>query len=684
MSRAHTTRLVIEICLLIVAVSGASAGTYEDRDGGKHPWTVDAAHTLTWDGSPYVPFGLVFKPRYLSSEQTDENLAADRDDLESFALAGIKDIIISPGKGITTIPVEAWQKMVDALEENGLTYGVELDDSPYTPLTGYVIDPGVNRVGGIKAPGVVTKELPDTKLAFYALCDSKSAAVLDLGQALVPGGTLSVQANIEPGVDHTLLIYPLKVIVPESQDWSLPDLWSDVDKHRDRLVYFLPKIKWGKGLRFFTDPFGERLGLRGEVDALVPTSAAFRMEYAAWLSRKYRTVDGVKVAWSVLLHEIASFDEAAGLIPMWRQGRGLAAVYDEKSGRKYDVNAVSTAIWSDLLEFRSDSVRGYMDGIADALKRTVADVPVVFTADDLQPFFQEEQPFGFDGLAVPARGLQSLPTQAGDVYSMAEHSSRNMWIVSRIEGDGAVFDKKDQLFAHINGLRDLGAKGFFLNESAVPKQASGADVLLWLAQYGGTVASDKQFAAFHPTVIYYPEGFAKASLKRLSSGTWWLPALLPGSNMMLGSKLVGYVLLAPGGDQKLYVWATGDPVTVHVASDQALVMTRASGETIEAKPKKNRVELSIVQEPTLIAGIRPEGFLPVEVVDDAIAKLNELIGKGEAKRMDVSGYKETIRQAQELMKGNSLFIALDMVQVSASELTQRLQGLQNEPAAAEP
>ncbi len=612
------TTLVLLICFVIIAVPGAFAGTYEDRDGDKHPWTIDAAHTLTWDGSPYVPFGLVFKPRYLSAEQTDENLAADRDDLEAFTLAGIKDIIITPGKGISAIPVEAWQKTIDLLEENGLTYGIELDDSPYTPLTGYVIDPSVNRVSGIVTSGVVTKEMPDTKLAFYALCDAKSAAVLDLGQALVPGGTLSVQANIEAGVEHTLLIYPQKVIVPESQDWSLPDLWSDVDAHRDRLAYVLPKIKWGKGLRFFTDPFGERLGLRGEVAALVPTSPGFRMEYAAWLSRKYRTVDGVKVAWSVLRHEIASFDEAVNLIPMWRQGRGLAAVYDDKTGRKYDVEATTTALWNDLVEFRSESVRSYMDGVADVLKRTVADVPVVFTADDLQPFFQEQQPFGFDGLAVPARGLQSLPTQGGNVYSMAEHSSRNMWIVSRIQGDGAVFQQKDQLFAHINGLRDLGAKGFFLDESAVPKQASGADVLLWLAQYGTTVASDPQFAAFRPTVVYYPQGMARGSVKKLGVGTWWLPALLSGRNMVLGGKLAGYALLMPGGEESLYIWATGDPVTVHVPTDQTTIITRATGEKIEVKPKKNRVELLIVGEPSLITGIRPEGFLPVEVVEEAI------------------------------------------------------------------
>ncbi len=61
--------------------------------------------------------------------------------------------------------------------------------------------------------------------------------------------------------------------------------------------------------------------------------------------------------------------------------------------------------------------------------------------------------------------------------------------------------------------------------------------------------------------------------------------------------------------------------------------------------------------------------------------LNDLIAKGQTKGMDVSGYKDMVKRAQELVKGNSLFIALDMVQVNVDELTHRLQGLQNDPAA---
>jgi hypothetical protein len=137
----------------------------------------------------------------------------------------------------------------------------------------------------------------------------------------------------------------------------------------------------------------------------------------------------------------------------------------------------------------------------------------------------------------------------------------------------------------------------------------------------------------------------------------------------------------PGGDISLYVWSPDGPMTIHVPTDQIAVITRASGEKIEVKPKKKRVALPLTDEPSLIAGIQPETFLPVEVVEEAVGKLNELIAKGEAKGMDVSGYKSMVKRAQELIKNNSLFIGLDMVQVTIDELTVRLKGLADAPVA---
>ena len=679
MKRTRTAQLVALICLVLALAPGAFAGTYQDRDGGKHPWSVDEAHALVWDGSPYMPFGIVFKPRYLSAAQTEENLAADKADLESFVLAGIQDIIIRPGRAVSTIPVEAWQQIVDLLESSGIRYGIELDDSPYSPLTGYVIDPAANRISGIKGPGEVSRDLPNAGSAFYALCDTRTSAVVDSGKTPLEGGSIRVHARAEPGIEHVMLIYPHKVIAPGPPDWSIPELWGEADRHRDRLASFLLKIRFGKGLRFFTDPFGEQMSLRGEAAHLIPTSPGFRLEYAAWLSRKYRSISDLKVGWALLSHEIASFDEAVRLIPMWRYGRGLSAVYDDKTGRRHDVDVRNTAIWSDLVEFRNESVRGYMDGLADAVKLTCANVPVVFSAGELQPFFQASSPVGFDGLCVPALGFQAARNQGGAVYSLAEHSARRIWMVSRIGGAGETFEKKDQLFGYINGLRDLGAKAFFVDDSAIPQKASGADVMLWLAEYGKSAQSDKQFVGFRPRALYYPQGTANASMKRLAGGAWWLPSLLPGKSLFLGGKFSGFVLPTPSGAYDLYIWCPAGPAAMRVPATQTAIVVRPSGERIEVKPKKDRVELPITDEPSLIIGVPPETFLPVEAVEEALGKLLGVIAQAEAKGLDVSSYKDTVKQVEHMTRNNSLFIALDVANVALAELTQRMQGLQNDP-----
>ena len=675
---------MFEITLLAGAIAAliltaAAAGEFLDRDGGKHAWTIDEAHALIWEGEPYVPFGIVIRPRYLAGAQTDENLTADAGDIEALTLAGVKDVIIRPGKALSSLPVEAFQKVVDLLESAGLRYGIELDDSPYEALSGYVIDPVTYRASGIMSPGEITYVLADSKLAIYALCDVRTSGVTAIGQEIAAAGSVTVRANIEPGVEHLLLLYPQKVIAPGSQDWSLPDLWSGGDRHRDRLAAFLSKIKFGKGLRFLADPFGAQLGLRGEAEYLVPASPEFRIGYAAWLSRKYRSLNGLKTAWAVRQYEIASFDEASRMIPLWSEGRGLAAVYSEKTGKKHDVDVPNSGIWSDLRDYRSESVRQFMDGISDVLKRTVADVPVVFTANGFQPFFLGSGSVGFDGLSVLAPAIQGAESQAGSAFSLAEHSSRRVWIISRIGSSGVPLGKKDELFGYINPLSGLGAKGFYVEEGAIPSGASGADALVWLAEYAASASSDKQFAARRPPAIYYPEKVAGTGVRRLSGGVWWLPSFLPGRGVVPGGGICGYSITMPDETVRLYVWSLAGPRLIRVPAGQAVGVTGPSGETIEVKPKKNLVELPLTDEPSLITGIEADVFLPVEVVEEAIVKFKEVIARGDAKGMNVSGYNATLSRVQELVKNGSLFIALDMVQVSMDELTRRLRGLEGAP-----
>ena len=668
------TALLIIVCAAVVP---SMAGTFNDRDGGSHPWTVDGTHALVWDGKPYVPFGIVFEPRYLVEGQTDANWIADEQDIQAFKLAGVTDIIIRPSKGLTTIPAEAVQRVMDLLEKNGLRYGLELYDPDYAPLLGYVIEPTSNRVDGVSTSGEVSHRFPDADEAIYALVDAKTGELRDYGRKTITDGQISAPVIVRNGAVHVMLFYPRKA-VPSA---NLFDLWRGFDQHRDRLIVTLKQIKFGPGLRFFIDPFGENFSIGHQSDGVIPTSTAFRFEYAAWLTKKYNSPGDLNIAWGVLKHDINSFDEATRLIPLWRDGRGAAVVYDDGMSKAYPADAAHSAIWSDLKEFRAYSVRSYMDAMADVAKRVSADVPVIYSANGLQPIFQASGDIGYDGLVMPdAETNAALITSAGQALSLAESSKRHMWLVSHLRPAGGVYGKKQDLFAAMNTSHDLGAKGFFVDD-ARGNGVDGADLVAWLAEYAGLSGNDKLYATYKPRVVYYPDGVAHAGIRKLANGSWWLPSLVPGTNLNMGADYAGYAVTDPQTyDTTICVWSLSGTKTLHLAGDNAITVITSSGSTTTIKPRKGRLEFPVGTEPVFVHGMTPEQFMPVEIVVDAVTELEKLIAVADQKHLDTSDYKSKLKDAKAMLGRNQLGLCLDLVNEVKSEINLRLKGLQLVPS----
>jgi hypothetical protein len=571
------------------------------------------------------------------------------------------------------------QRVVDLLESAGIRYGVEISDPPYTPLTGYVIQPSVNRLDGIRQPGDITRDVKDTKTAVYVICDARTGDIASTGQAVAMGGQITVPNKVRASRDQVLLYYPQKVFTSGSRDRGLPDLWSGYDRHRDNIVGVLSKVKFGPGLRFFIDPFSEYFGVRGDVQYTVPTSPEFRMEYTAWLARKYGNVGDLDLAWGILQHDIASYAEAGRLVPLWQGARGVAAVYDDTTGKYYKVDTHRSSLWADFAEFRGTSVRAYMDGMADVVKRSVAEVPVVYTATGLEQFFIGRASAGFDGLAVPtADGDTTLAVRAGRVFSMAETAIREEWIISRLKPSDAVYGTKADLYGAFNTLRSLGTKGFFLDTGA-DAPASGA-LLSWLAEFAGTVPGDRQFAGLRPRTIYYPVGLESASVQQFTSGAWWLPSLAPGMEINTGGDLAAYIMIHPvTKDAEIYVWSPKRDTTIHLAAGDSITVVNSSGDSSSLKPKNGRVEIRVGRDPVILRGVSMEQFVPVEAVEDSMEKLRQLMDKARRKLIDTSVYESILQRAQGLLSNNQVSVALDMMRVSMDELNARLRGLESEP-----
>ena len=678
--RSYTvlTGIIIVSCVMALGTA-VFAGTFKDKSGVTHAWSVDATHALIWEGTAYVPFGTTFEPKYFA-DQTDENWNADEASIGAMKSAGVSDVILKPGKkGLTSISVEAFQKVIDMLDAKGIRYGINLNDPPYEPLTGYVIDPVANRVDGLNSSQDVTRKFADTKTVFYAVCDAKTAALRRSGQAIAINGEVTVPVNLRSNTDHVLLFYPQKVITSANADWGLPDLWSDYDRHRDRQVWFLSQIKFGPGLRFFADPLTESLGIRGDSDSLIPTSTAFRLQYSAWLSRKYGSPRDLGVAWRITGHEIASYTEAARLIPLWKDGRGIPMVYDPASDSKYRVDVDNSSFWEDFREFRTQSIRTYMDAMADVVKRLGADVPLIYTASGLHPIFQTTGTVGYNGLVVSGSGDASAVIEsAGRAYSLVDNSNRQMWLLSSLKPTAESVGSKEALFGAMNNIRSLGAKGFFVENT----EAAGNNLLAWLGEYASLNTSDQRMASYSPQVIYYPDGAERTKIKKLSGGAWWLPSLYPGKNLYLGSSLGGYTFIDPKTNTAgTYVWSVRGAQVLHFASQKPVTILRPSGESAELKPKKGRVEISIAEEPIKVVGIDASALLPLEGVAEALQELEKAIVRADLKKLETDGYKFNLRQAKELMDNNQLATAMDMARVSIHDINARLRGMESVPSA---
>src|SRR5687768_17519836 len=105
-------------CAAAGADKGANEGAYVERGGARHEWRIERTHSLTWDGKPYVPAGVVFHSEFLKSP-SDDTLAKDRAELERLKSGGVQDIWIEPGRGLLETKVADTQKLIDALEARG-------------------------------------------------------------------------------------------------------------------------------------------------------------------------------------------------------------------------------------------------------------------------------------------------------------------------------------------------------------------------------------------------------------------------------------------------------------------------------------------------------------------------------------------------------------------------------------
>lgn len=652
-----------------------ASGTYQDARGGSHPWSIGQAHGLRWEGAPYLPVGAVFVPLSWTGKGGEEDWSKDKAALDLLGKRGVHDLVLSAGaKGLTHVPPAAAQRVLDYLDVGGFHYGLRIADFPKDPLIGYVVKPAVYRSPLPSASGPTRfRHIPGLADAFYVLVAPKDGDIEDSGMAQIIDGETAQVTLKNTVTDDVLLLYPQRLYLPGTPESRLPDLWEGYDEYRDRLLGFFSRVHLGPGFRFFLDPISDGIGFGGEVENVVPTTDGYRLDFEAWLNKKYNhNVDDLNRGWGIKDKDLPDFATAARCLPLWSGGKGAPYVYDPIKKASYQVlnHPLGGHVWDNLRQFRLESVRGYMNALAGVLKKGVADVPVVYGWSGRSALFTNTQAqSGFDGLSV-------TDTAAGAyAFAQAEETPKTTWLIAA-QPSGALPATAN---ADWDTLKGAGVRGFFA-PAATPEDARR------LAEYGASLSFQVQDLANPTRVLPYPAGVPglQIGLRRLSGGVWWLPSYRAGAlfgrgdALSLGPLLRAYKLTDPdGGRSRFVVWSPHGALTqakFPFPKDSPAVITDAAGLPLKVEKKKDSWTVAVGADPIIIShvGALP---LPEDAADAADKEATRLLKLAKDQGLAVDLYTERLFQIRNTIptKARDADLRYNAFAHLVADMTQTLQ-----------
>lgn len=678
----------VPVCAQTMDVKYASNGEFTAKDKSIHRWKIDGAHTLIWDGQPYIPVGGVFYSRYICIGQTEENWQADVKSLETIKASGITELLLKAIGPATRTKPAAWQRLTDYLDDNGFTYGIDLADGPKSPLSGNIIEPAKYRVADITKDTTFTFNMPDVTSALWMLCGATDGTVIASGGASVSGGKVRVDIKARSDQSCVLLLYPEKEFSNGGQS-GVEDIWSGFDEFRDRLLAFVSALKFGKGFRFFVDPLTSKMDFPGDMPNVIPDSSDFRLEFEAYLSKKYQNIGALNIAWGLIGANMVSFQEAARMMPLWQGMRGIPEIYDRANGHCYKIDTPRAKVWDDFHDFRDTSAQNYLNTAADLLKKNAADVPVIYRAAGMHRILANSKPRGgFDGLGVDCygRGQDLVVNTAGPVYSTAEEAVCSMWFVVTSTMDTAAkvksspgYESRDAMFADLDTLGEIGVKGIFVNGLQVlPDEmwknhslVLAPEQLGWLKDFKDKFLSDQR-ASFVPYVVYYPsEPVMGAETKRLGPGKWWLPSLRYGTGFKYGDTLAGYTM----PDQQgvcLFSRTGSTTVTFPLQKGQKPTLVFPQDPSGVFTITKKGFTVVLGDTPVLISGLDERQMFPLEVVSKELAKLGPLVARAKATDSRVPDADIATNRAKTVLKNGLPAVAYDIAHTFVEQIGEEI------------
>jgi hypothetical protein len=644
-------------------------GVFVDRDGATHRWQITPAHSLLWNGVAYLPAGVWFSPPSLRADATEADLQRDERLLDTLSQAGIHDLCIVPRDPVTTIPAERWQQFIDALEARNLRYGISLGEVGLPVAHGYIVAPASNRIANLIQSGVVTFRAPYADHALNFVVDTHDNSVLLYTRTAVEQGIGRLPIQLQEGVRAVMVAYPHRLLADAGG--FVPDVWESYDAWRDGVLRTLGKVRFGKGLRFFVDPLG-RWVLPTDDEAIVPSSAMFRLGFEAFLARKYQTLENLMSAWALSERNLESFADAARQLALWRGQKGIAQLYDLQTGKLRRVEAARCAYWQDVQQYRREALQEAADRMATVLRRQVADVPVLMSWQRFHPVYVnlQNRP-GVDGLLVRTaeRGFNLALKSMALAMAQASENMRPTWLLALVEHDiQQGYADSQTLHSEVETLAQAGSRGWFFRTSM-----GTADIgtLQWVRAVQQAAHTRLEWQQ-PPKVLFFPQTASGiCEVKRLPGEVWWVPSVRPGGIVNVGKNYRAYQISTLAGEQYV-LWAVDRerPTTFRLVEPRVFTAQLPDGTPVKMSGKGRSFSLKVPTVPVVFFG---SGVLfPVEAAQDTVNELAQLIKTAESRRIDVSFTRFRWRQARDSLRSGQVYTAYLLASEAVDELTQRL------------
>ena len=575
-------RTIVAVALLLAGgISSAQVreGTYKPTPGTPVPWSINDHQTLIWGGQAYIPYGI----------RIDGSVEA----VNAAKAAGVSDVIVDlPANGL------GWDSVLSALNTAKMRFLLRVNS--LAPMAhGFAIEPQSYRITGITKTREISMEIPGATSAFVVLATKADGNVISTARVPIVDGKLVYTATIGPQIEHVMLVYP------EMTSLEQPDYWQNFDTQRDELLGSLKKHLPGSGLRGIVNPLGKSLVASPRDTRFVPTDPYFRMEFAAYLADRYKTVEAVIKSWSMATSVfsqtdenkkwLTSFEHISHLIPLWSGSRGVPGMFDPDTNAYVQCDSKLSQVWRDISDVVNMAGTRRFSRLVPAI-RSVVDVPVIQDWLGWSASYETSDPV-IDGVGMRAIGTsQSSLADSGSraTSSILRWSSRG-WLVATDVDLSASNDAVKQISNVVEDVSSMGAKGIFLRTDSQPLVKA---FLAEAQQRGG----DSSVLAYSPLPVFFPENaYNPAVPQRLPGDHWWLPSPSDGNRIDLGNQFYAYRSTLNGGTFAL--WA-------RVPARYRLAMTNpksARFQTLDGSdplPKyvKGGIEIGLSQVPLIISG----------------------------------------------------------------------------------